>query len=89
MKALKLLLNAVRFVLFSVLMFVRPIFGAVFRGVSWLCLLCFVFCMIAARAEHTALWAFLIVGIASTAALYSFDFLIAMLASTDFMLIER
>lgn len=89
MKALKLLLNAARFVLFGVLMFVRPIIGAVFRLLAWVCLLCFVFCLIAARAEHTALWAFLFIGIGSTAALYSFDFLIALLAPRSFLLIEQ
>ncbi len=89
MKALKFLLNAARFVLFSVLMFVRPIVGAVFRFMSWVCLLCFVFCLIAARAEHTALWAFLVVGIVSTGALYGFDFLVALLAPRDFLLVEQ
>lgn len=86
---LKLFLKAARFALFSVLMFVRPFVGAVFKAVALVCLFCFTFCLFAARDQHTALWAFLIGGIAATAVRFGFDFLLALLAPGDFLLIEQ
>lgn len=89
MRILRGLLNLVRFVLFSLLIFVRPIFGAVFGLAAGLCLLGFLFCVFFARDQHTPLWAFLVAGIASTMVLWFYDALLSFLAPDGYVMIAE
>lgn len=88
-KILRPLLNLVRFVLFSLLIFIRPIFGLVFGLASGLCLLGFLFCVLFAREQHTPLWAFLGAGIVSTMLLWFYDALLSFLAPDDYVMIAE
>ena len=84
------LLNLVQFVLFSLLIFFRPVFVGIFGMASGLCLLCFLFCVFFSRAQQTPLWAFLVARIASTMVLWLYDALLSFLAPKDYvMLAER
>jgi hypothetical protein len=89
MKILEALLNLVRFILFSLLIFIRPVFGAVLGLASGLCLLGFLFCVFFARDQQTPLWAFLGAGIASTMVLWFYDALLSFLAPDGYVMIAE
>ncbi len=84
---MKMLIRAVRLVLFSLLVFLRPVVGAVFGLVASLCLIGFCFCLLFARHETTPLFAFLAGGVGLTLFLLLYDDLIAMLAPEGYVVI--
>lgn len=87
---LRLSFNLVRFVLFSLLVFMRPVVGLVLGLASGLCLFAFLFCVLFARQQHTPIWAFLGTGIVSTMLLWFYDVLLLSLAPDDhLMVLER
>ena len=88
-KILQAFFNLLWFVLFSILIFIRPILGAVFSMASGLCLLGFLFCIVFAREHQTPLWAFLITGIVSTMVLWFYDALLSFLAPEGYIMVTQ
>jgi hypothetical protein len=86
---MKMLINAVRLVLFSLLIFIRPAVGAVFGLFAGLCLIGFLFCLLFARHETTPLFAFLGVGVGLTLFLWLYDDILARLAPENYVVIAE
>lgn len=86
---MKTLLSIIRMLLFTILIFVRPVFNLVFSLVSGMCLLGFVFCLIFARDQTTPMYAFLGFGIGLTFLLWLYDDLVMRLAPPDYIMIAQ
>ena len=79
-----------RYVLFAVLMFLRPLCGLVFGCAAGLSLVCLILGFLMARDKHQMLWAFFGVGVVSTVILHCYDALVLALAPGSFpMLLAR
>jgi hypothetical protein len=76
-----------RYLVFVVLMFLRPVIGLLFGTASALCLVCLALGFVIARDHHQMLWAFFGAGIASTAILFCYDALVLVLAPGRFPLL--
>ena len=83
------LFHLVRFVLFSTLMFFRPVVTVIFSLFSGLCLFGFLFCLLFARTQTIPLWAFLGAGITSTITLWIYDAMLSFLAPDNTVLIVQ
>jgi hypothetical protein len=81
-------LKAVRFGAFMVLMFLRPLVGALAFAAN-VCLATFLFCLFFMTDYRTALWAFLGIGLALTAFSWSYDMLVARLAPKGVLMITE
>ena len=80
----------VRYALFIVMVFLRPVVSFVFGSAAALFLLGLIFGLWMARDKHTMLWAFFGMGVASTAILFLYDALLLMLVPDRFpMLLAR
>lgn len=86
MKTWRAFLSVLRFGTFTVLMFLHPIVG-VLGLLANVCLGGFLFCLLAVPEQRTALWAFLGVGVALTAFVWSYDALTARLAPKGLLMI--
>jgi hypothetical protein len=86
---MKMLIRAVRLVLFSMLVFIRPVIGAVFGLLAGLCLIGFVFCLLFARHETTPLFAFLGFGVGLTLLLWIYDDILGRLAPENYVIIAE
>jgi hypothetical protein len=79
-----------RYAAFGVLMFVRPVFGLVFKVASGVCLFGLIAGFVIAPDRHPMLWGFFGVGVASTAILFCYEALVLSLAPGRFpMLLVR
>ena len=87
---LLVVLWCVRFAAFTVLMFLRPVFGLLFGAISAGCLIGLVIGLIIAREHHEMLWTFFGLGLGSGVLLFCYDALVLMLAPDRFpMLLAR
>jgi hypothetical protein len=85
---LRWLLNLVRFILFSFLILIRPVFVMIFGVASGFCLFGFLFCALFQRDQQTVLWALLGAGIVFTMLLWLYDVVLLFFAPNDFILIS-
>lgn len=76
-----------RYALFAMLMFVRPLCGFVFGGVAALSLAALVLGLLIARDHHQMLWAFFGAGLASSAILFAYDAILLTLAPSRFPIV--
>jgi hypothetical protein len=76
-----------RYLVFGVLLFVRPVVGLLFGCASAACLVGLVLGFLVARDHHQMLWAFFGAGVVSTAILFCFDALVLALAPGRFPLL--
>lgn len=86
---MKTLLSVIRMMLFSMMIFVRPIISLVLSLVAGICLLGFGFCLLFARDQTTPMYAFLGFGVGITFLLWLYDDLLARLAPPDYVMIAQ
>lgn len=86
---MKVLLNVLRMVLFSALLFIRPLLSAVAGFIAGLCLFGFLFCLIFAREQTTPMYAFFGVGVGLTLIRWLYDDLLARLAPDDYIMLTQ
>lgn len=82
-----------RYAAFVVLLFVRPVFGLVFKATAFGCLLGLVLGWVITHddpGQHHMLWGFFVAGLASTVILFCYDAILLGLAPRRFpMLLAR
>jgi glucan phosphoethanolaminetransferase (alkaline phosphatase superfamily) len=76
-----------RYTLFAILMFLRPLCGFVFGGAAALSLAALVFGLVIARDHHQMLWALFGAGLASSAILFAYDAILLTLAPSHFPIV--
>lgn len=76
-----------RYLVFSVLLFVRPVVGLLFGCASALCLVWLVLGLLITRDHRQMLWAFFGAGLVSTAIMFFYDALVLALAPGRFPLL--
>lgn len=81
--------KAIKFSLFSLLMFIRPFVNVILGLFSGLSLLVFLFCLLFKREEQQVMWSMLGMGLGATMLVWGYDALITFLAPDDFVLITE
>jgi hypothetical protein len=76
-----------RYLVFGVVLFMRPVVGLLFGGALAVCLVGLVLGVLIARDHHQMLWAFFGAGVVSTAILFCYDALVLALAPGRFPLL--
>lgn len=87
MNLMQSLLQTFKFIVFTALLFVRPVIRAVCGGMAGISLFCSLFIFSFMRHETTPLFAFLWIGLGMTAILWLYDILILLVAPEGFQLI--
>lgn len=80
-------LHTLKFILFTALLFVRPVIRVGCGSIAGLSLFCSLFIFTFMRHETTPLFAFLWIGLGMTAILWLYDVLIMLVAPDGFQLI--
>jgi hypothetical protein len=83
-----LVLSVLRFIVFAVLVFFRPVFSMVLGMGGGLCLFGFLFCLLFARHQQTPLWALLGAGIGATVVMLVYDMILMSVAPEGFVLVD-
>lgn len=84
---LRIVVWLLRYALFAVMMFLRPVVGLLFGTAAALCLAGLLFGLVVARDQPHMLWAFLAAGVLSGVIRYAYDVLVLALAPDRFPLL--